>query len=710
MLTAGIAAAPILSFFLALGAPLPAAAQAVESKTYDMEPVAPYEFRGDVRDLAKLPSPPAGPPVYRPLLKGPPDTRKAPTGRVAAESISIPLVLMPSPIQNFAGLNSSDLCAGGQCGGTVPPDTNGDVGPNHYIEAVNKAYAIYDKTGIGLAAFTENQLWSGAGSNPCNGNSVGDPIVLYDPLADRWILTNLAFAFVSGVPVSPFYECVAASKTSDPVAGGWWLYALRMDPGGAGFPPVGTLNDYPKFGIWPDCLYMASNEFTEPGDAFAGTVFASLSRTDLESGAPLTEGLGFINNTSDPFTMIPSNMRGTSPAPGTPNYFVSQSLTAFDFEVRKFTAGTNCGGGGTLSAATNVSQTSYTVPNGSLAPQPNTANLLDSLGSRLMQKVQYRKVGGAESLWVVHTVKNVDGTLSPQWAQIDVTGGTVATTPVQQQIYEPDTTLYRWMGSIAADSAGNVALGYSTSNGTSPNFPSIAYSGRLAGDPLNSLPQTEKQLIAGAGSQTNACGGAPCHRWGDYTAMSVDPVDDCTFWYTNEYYSSQTNGTNGDWQTRIGSFKFPSCVAATPTPTASMTPTPTMSATPTASMTPTPTPTATQVGVASLLTIKPSVGSFGNVKVGRAKFKTLTLGNAASTGGAAITFGNPIASVPPTVPQEFGFSSNPSTCPAQLAPKKKCKLTLELLPASKGPKASTVTIFDNAANANQMVPLIGNGK
>ena len=145
-----------------------------------------------------------------------------------------------------------------------------------------------------------------------------------------------------------------------------------------------------------------------------------------------------------------------------------------------------------------------------------------------------------------------------QWAQINVTGGTVVATPVQQQIYQPDTILWRWMGSIAADAQGNVALGYSTSNGTAPNFPSIAVSGRLASDPPNTLPQTEVQLIAGGGSQTNICGGAPCHRWGDYTAMAVDP-DGCTFWYVNEYYDTQTSGTTGNWHTRIGSFKFPSC-------------------------------------------------------------------------------------------------------------------------------------------------------
>jgi hypothetical protein len=358
----GVVALAILTFtFLTATRAQQDAAQAVESTTYDMEPVAPYEFRGDARDLAELPSPSVGPPVYRPLLKGPSDTKKAPTGQVAAESINIPLAPMPSPIQNFAGLSGSDG------GGWIPPDTNGDVGPNHYIEAVNAAFAIYNKTGTRLAAFTENQLWSGAGSSPCNGSSQGDPVVLYDQLADRWILTNLAFPYdTNGKASSPFYECIAVSQTSDPVAGGWWLYPVRMDPGGTGFPPVGTLNDYPKFGIWTDCLYMAANEFTEPAGTFAGTAFASFSRSDLESGAALTEGLGFINNTADPFTMIPSNLRGSLPdslpPPGTPNYFVSESTNKYAFEVRKFTAGPNCGGGGTLSAATNVSQTSYTPP------------------------------------------------------------------------------------------------------------------------------------------------------------------------------------------------------------------------------------------------------------------------------------------------------------------------------------------------------------
>ena len=528
--------------------------------------IAPSVFRGDVRDLPQVP--------YRQLselnLIEPTGAKKSAVAPRPQAPVA-PLAPMPAPLLSFAGVSSNDTCSGVSCGGGWPPDVNGDVGPNNYVQAVNTSYAIFGKTGTLQASFTENALWSGTGTNPCNGNSQGDPVVLYDTIADRWILSHFAWATSGGNPVAPFYQCIAASMTGDPVSGGWWRYALRTDLGTAGTPPAGTINDYGKFGLWTDCLYFAANGFSEPAGTFVGTEFASFSRSDMYAGSALTWAIGFIASTTDPFTMIPSSLRGASagalPPTGTPNYFVSESNTAFDYEVRRFTPGTNCGGGGTLGAPTNVSQTTYSVPSG-LVPQPGTTNGLDNLSDRLMQKVQYRKVGSAESLWVVHTVQTPAGsTVSPQWAQIDVTGGTVATTPVQQQIFSPDTTLNRWMGSIAADKAGNVALGYSTSNGSSPNYPSIAYAGRLATDPLNTLSQAEVQLIAGAGSQTNNCGPSACHRWGDYTAMSVDPVDDCTFWYTNEYYSSQPNGTSGNWQTRIGSFKFPTCVSL-PTVTA----------------------------------------------------------------------------------------------------------------------------------------------
>jgi len=558
-----------------------AQAPGVAGITYGQPKVVPAEFNGD---LSKLPRAPAGAAIpqnkpYRPRLPGPPSMKiltVGPESASAPQTFSGPLAPMPSPLQNFAGLSFNDSCGGAQCGSGWPPDPNGDVGPNHYIEAVNTAIGIYSKTGTLLASFTEDSLFSGTSATTflCDGSSQGDPVVIYDWLADRFVITWFAFGFDGlGNPKTPFYQCIAASKTSNPVAGGWWLYAVRTDPGGVGLPPVGDLNDYGKFGLWHDCLYMGANLFNMPaGGTYDGAMFASFSRADLYSGSPLTFALGQLLPATNAFTLVPSNNLGkgaNAVQAGTPNYFVSEAGSSNSFEVRKFTAGTNCGAGGTLSAVTNVSQAFYVFEQGAQVPQPNTTTKLDMIDDRIMQKVQYRKVGGSESLWVTHPVQNPSASnTAMQWAQIDVTGGTIATVPVQQGIHAPDTTLHRFMGSIAADAKGNVALGYTTSNATSPNFPSVVYAGRLVSDPLGTLPQTEVKMIAGSGSQKFSLGGTPVDRWGDYSAMSVDPADDCTFWYVNEYYSSQTNGTAGNWQTRIGSFQFPSCTGLTPSSTA----------------------------------------------------------------------------------------------------------------------------------------------
>jgi hypothetical protein len=549
-------------------------------------PVVAKSFDGDVRTLPPVPCKQDEREWEERLIL--PDLPIGPESRATQLPPAVPIVEvpMPPPIQNFEGIARLDVVVGGQAGCGFPPDTNGEVGLNHYILAVNCAYGIYDKaTGTQVAAFTENSLFSGGPTGTlCDTDSSGDPIVVYDQLANRWILTNFAFASFPGP--GPFYQCFAVSQTSDPVAGGWFLYAVRIDQGAV---PAGTLPDYPKFGHWNDgCLYMGANGFDQ-NLAFNGTIFASFSKNDMYNGLPLTGAVGIANLGS---SLFPTNLLGTQPGqmppPGTPNYFVRNASTT-TFQVRTFTPGPNCGDGGTMSAATTVSHISGPGP--AAVPQPNdpgNLHLLDSLGSRIMQKVQYRKVGSAESLWVLHSVRP-GGAVNdaPLWAQLDVTGGTIATTPVQQGVHLPDSTLYRWMGSIAADQDGNVAIGYSTSNGVVPNFPSIAYAGRLATDPPNTLPQTETQLIAGGGSQLFDCGGGPCHRWGDYSSMSVDPTDDCTFWYTNQYYPNQDEGNPArrNWHTRIGSFKFPDCGQGGPTPT------PTATAAPRSTPTPRPRPT-----------------------------------------------------------------------------------------------------------------------
>ena len=559
----------------AAAALLPKPDPADEARTYRMVPAGRIEpvgeFNGDVRDLPQMPS------HEHPELEliEPPDYvhNDLPLKTRTALAISSSSA-MPPLIANFSGMSYLDnYCTGGQCGNGHPPDTNGDVGLNHYIEAINEAFAIYDKaTGTRLAAFTEVSLWANAGTTPCTTNPFGDPIVLYDQTADRWILTNLGFNLVAGNPVGPFMECIAVSKSGDPVSGGWWLYAMQIDQAPV---PTNTLNDYPKFGVWNDgCLYMGANGFQYPAGNSNGSIFAGFNRSDMYNGLPVHWTLGFLTGSAN-FSYFPAEMLGKGsslPSVTSPEYYVSESGTRNAFNVRTITAGA-CNTGGTISAATVVPHVTYNSVSSNIVPQPPPAvstgpsgsqNTLDSLGNRLMQRVQYRQVGGVESVWVNHTTRVTGSNTSPQWGQISVSNGSVNTTIVQEQIYRPDTTLYRWMGSLAVDNGGAMALCYSTSNATSPNFPSMQCAGRLATDTLGTLPQGETDYIAGTGSGVFNCGGAICHRWGDYSSMSVDPTDDCTFWHTNEYYDSQANGSLGNHQTQIISFKYPGCVAVLP--------------------------------------------------------------------------------------------------------------------------------------------------
>jgi len=539
-------------------------------------PVMPAEYNGDVRNLPRVRrEADKDDESFERQMHEPPSLRTSPfresktLGDVTDVANNFPLASMPAPIQSFNGMSLSDDCAGAKCGIGQPPDVNGEVGPNHYILTVNFGIAIYSKTGALLAKFSEDSLWRDANSGtPCDHESHGDPVVVYDQFADRWIISNFAFGFNSNGPANPIYQCFAVSKSGDPLGGGWRLYALQTDTGAAGQPPQNTLSDYPKLGNWNDgCLYMTANEFAFPGGKYLGTMFASINKSDMYNGLPLTSSIGFINNANGSYTLIPSNISGAKisdslPAAGTPNYLVSQARSSYTWEVRKFTPGTSpkiCGGGGSLTAPINIAQQAWDGPDE--ITQPN-ATAIGSLGERLMQKVQYRKVGNREALWVVHSIESpANSPVKSQWAQIDVTGGSVRTTPVQEQIYTPDTSIERWVPSLAVDHSGNMALGYNMSSASM--FPSIGYSGRLVTDPLNQLSQGETILVTGNGSQRNNCEGGPCRRWGDYSSMSVDPVDDCTFWYANQYYDSQANGDSGNWQTRIGSFKFPSCVGIT---------------------------------------------------------------------------------------------------------------------------------------------------
>ena len=443
---------------------------------------------------------------------------------------------MPGPAQNFEGI--------GNISGLAPPDTQGDVGPNHYIQWVNISFAIYDKTGTVLyGPAAGNTLWSGFGG-PCQTTNDGDPITLYDHLADRWVMSQFA---LPNYPNGPFYQCIAVSQTGDPL-GSWYRYQYSFD----------KMNDYPKFGVWPDGYYMTINQFASGSGSWAGAGAVAFEREKMLSGQA-AQMVYFDLYDADPVNfggILPADLDGPAPPAGTPNYFAQfndqpDQLWIWEFHVDWTTPANSVFGTATHqpnlkldTEAFNAALCSYSR---NCIPQPGTTQKLDAISDRLMYRLQYRNMAGFQAMVTNHTV-NVSGSgdqAGIRWYELRKTTGDWGIH--QQGTYAPDTD-HRWMGSIAMDSVGNIALGYSVSSGTV--YPSIRYVGRLAGDPLGTLTQTETELVAGNNVQSGV------NRWGDYSMMAVDPGDNCTFWYTQEYFSGASGWA---WKTRIGSFKFANC-------------------------------------------------------------------------------------------------------------------------------------------------------
>ena len=507
-----------------------------------------YDLSSPLRDIAPLP-PKVGETQLIPRGPLPNRDRKRPAqpGPAAAD----PLlqfrpsdVSMPSPTQNFEGVSNVD--------GVLPPDTQGDVGPNHYVQWVNLSFAIWNKSGSLLyGPATGNTLWTGFGG-PCENTNDGDPITQYDPLADRWLMSQFA---LPTFPNGPFYQCIAVSQTGDPT-GAWYRYVYEW--------PGNKMNDYPKFGVWPDGYYMTVNQFASGTFDWAGAGVAVFERSQMLSGLVARMVSFDLFSVNEDFGgILPSDLDGDPPPAGAPNYFAevddgnfigpSDAMRIWEFHVDWTTpANSTFGLSGQPNATIPVTDfTPICLSTFSCIPQPGTSQGLDAIGDRLMYRLQYRSFDTHESLVVNHTVDAGSGRAGVRWYELRDPGGTPSI--YQAGTYAGDTpdTEHRWMGSIAMDHVGNIALGYSVSSETV--YPSIRYVGRLESDPLNTLGQGESTLIAGTGSQTHSAA-----RWGDYSMMGLDPTDDCTFWYTQEYI--QTTSSAG-WQTRIGSFKFPSCTS-----------------------------------------------------------------------------------------------------------------------------------------------------
>jgi hypothetical protein len=467
--------------------------------------------------------------------------------------------LIPSPIANFEGFSNQDNF--NVMGFRVnPPDPVGDVGPNHYVEMINLVFGVYDKAGnrlLGPVALGD--LWTEFAVTDCTEES-GDPIVIHDQFEDRWILSQ----FTTAGP--EYWNCVAISTTSDPT-GSYYRYAFST---GVNFP------DYPKYGVWTDSYFITTREFG-PTVEYGIGVYA-LEKNKMVNGQADARMVGFFLDGNDPAILplvgdglLPPDVDGkdkpksdaAAPVVGTQDdgggYGATfDALNIFDLTVKwRSTPIASLALATQLPVAAFDSAFPCAPTSRDCLPQPgitNAAQYLDILSYRQRPtwRLAYRNFKDYETLVTNQSVEALPGIAGARWYEIRRVGSTYSL--YQQGTYAPNDGVHRWMGSIAQDKFGNMALGYSVVNATTV-FPGIRYTGRLAGDPLGQMTQGEGTVINGSGVQTTANS-----RWGDYTSMNVDPVDDCTFWYVNEYYTlAGQQSSPAGWQTRIASFRLPGC-------------------------------------------------------------------------------------------------------------------------------------------------------
>jgi len=462
----------------------------------------------------------------------------------------------PSPFESFEG--SPNNC------GCFPPDTNGDVGPNNYVQTVNAQYQVWDKSGTSqLGPININTIWSGFGGD-CQTHNNGDPVVLYDHLADRWLISQFAFNLGAN---GQGHQCIAISTSGDPT-GTWNRYDFQIGDH--------VLNDYPHFGVWPDAYYMTTNQFDPGTFGWKGAGELAFERDQMLNGQPAQS----VYFQSFPINqcfggMLPSDLDGAAPPAGTPNYYLEMDDDTFgcpsgsndNVKIWEFHVDWTTPGNSTFGINGQPNVLLDTAPfdsdlcgySGNCMKQPNTATGLDPLSDRLMHRVQYRTFGTYATLVTSHTVDaNGADRGGIRWYEFRKTPPLVGGSQwaiFQQGTWSPDSES-RFVPSAAMDSAGNIAVSYSVSSTTV--FPSIRYAARLSSDPLGDLSQGETELIAGTGSQTGVDSNGR-GRWGDYSAIAVDQTAgsqggvDCDFWMTTEYI--QTTG-GAPWKTRVGAFTF----------------------------------------------------------------------------------------------------------------------------------------------------------
>ena len=474
---------------------------------------------------------------------------------------------LSAPLASFDGmcLPFGPPCAEASSCSCLPPDTNGAAGATQYVQMVNSDFAVYSKAGAVLRHATPiDALWSGVGGE-CAVHDDGDPVALYDQYAGRWLLSQFVAQPAAG---ESYGECVAISQTGD-ATGAYNLYFFDFGPD--------TFLDYPHFGVWRDGYYMSANEFPTGQETSSGAAAIVYERSKMLAGEP-ARFVWFDEAAANPpggqyIGQLPADADGSRlPPAGEPNVFAevddpasvpptSTSDAGFDMRLWNFHVDWSNPEASTFGRDGEPSATIPVAPfvrpqcvygYGDCALQKGGPQGLDVLGDRLMFRLAYRNFGDHESLVLNHTVKA--GALEGiRW--YEVRSPTSNPVVYQQGTYAPDDSptnpLSRWLGSIAMDKQGNIALGFSASGVN--DYPSLRYTGRAAGDAPGQMTQAEQVLYTGQGPQTE-----PEGRWGDYSELSVDPANDCTFWFTSEYLTADTV-VIGSWATRIGAFRFPGC-------------------------------------------------------------------------------------------------------------------------------------------------------
>jgi Abnormal spindle-like microcephaly-assoc'd, ASPM-SPD-2-Hydin len=591
----------------------------------DMKPVSPRAGSSDPSDDAD-----AG--LRETRVSKLPVTRRASAQVVhSASPAQVSPQLIPQ-ISVSSGLNIEGVAADGS---RLSPDTNGAVGETQYVQWVNLSFEVFDKSSgnLLLGPIQGNTLWSGLGGI-CGNSNNGDIIAQYDKIARVWVMSQHAYASPSS---GPFYICVAVSTSSDAM-GTWNLYSLALP---SAFP------DYPKLGVWPDAYYVTINEQDATTFASLGALVCALDRASMLAGLTASPAQCF-QLPPNYNSLLPSDLDGSIlPPTGSPSYFLNlgtNSLNLWKFHVDWQTP-TNT----TLTGPTNIPVAGFIKAcsgSGKCVPQVGTTQLLDGLGDRLMYRVGYRHFAdGHESLVASHSVGVPSGI---RWYEIQNPGATAEV--FEQATFAPDSS-YRWMPSIAMDQMGDIALGYSVSS--SSMSPAIRYTGRLQSDPLNTM-EGENSIIEGPGVELGS------NRWGDYSSMSIDPVDDCTFYYTNQY---QQGSGSYMWHTRIASFKYPSCTSN------------------------------------PLVTLAPNGLFLGTYAVGvTSPTQTVTLTNNQSV---ALNIAN--------VTGSGDFTQTNNTCGSSVAAQGTCTFTVSFTPTGLGTRTGQIVINDDAAGSPQIVNLTGTG-